>query len=143
MSRREEARVDDLNQFFGKILQSVITNLIVYFILVIISYSVVTGQFPPNFAKMKRNYGDLRKMVEISQEIHAKDKTLRKQYAETGKVPEREVETVRQLMDERTEIAANVFGFEVGGRDLTQDRILALEQKVIELENQLQAQARR
>lgn len=127
----------------GKIINSVLSSLIVSIILFVGMYSLMTGEFPPNLARLKKSYSNLHEITRISRQIHEKDTSLRKKYQTTGEVDQSEVDALQELNLKRAELGTGLLN--AGGDatvQLQEKRIEALEKRVAELESQLRRTAK-
>lgn len=124
----------------GKIINSVLTSLIVSIILFVIMYSLMTGEFPPNLARLKKSYQGLHKMAQVSREIHDQDVRLRKQYATTGNVNQEDVDHLQALNLQRMELGASMLGGS-SVDEASQKRIDELEKRVSKLEAELKVRS--
>lgn len=55
--------------FLAKILRSVATSILASLIIFIASYSLLTGEFPPNFSHLKNIYSTLKQLKSFNQKI--------------------------------------------------------------------------
>lgn len=125
----------------GKIISSVISSLLVSIILFLVTYSFMTGEFPPNLARLKKGYQNLHEMAKVSRQIHEKDLQLRKQYQQTGAVSDEDLQALQELNLRRADIGTNLLGATSGSSDeVMQRQIHALEKRVSHLEAELKRQ---
>lgn len=131
-------------EMLGKIINSILTSLIVSIVLFVAGYSLLSGEFPPNFARLKKSYQSLHKVAQISRQIHEQDLRLKKQYAETGQVSEQDVAALQSLNLQRAELGVGILsGDSRDDRtdDRTEKRIKELEKRVAQLEAQLKVRS--
>lgn len=54
-------------QMLGKFLNSLVTSLLVSLVMAVIAFSVITGEFPPKFAKFKAGLENIQKLSQQAQ----------------------------------------------------------------------------
>ncbi|MDG0816766.1 hypothetical protein [Bdellovibrio svalbardensis] len=125
-------------ELLGKIANSILTSLIVSIVLFVAGYSVLTGEFPPNLAKLKKSYQNLHKVTQISRQIHEQDLRMKKQYEKTGQVSEEDVAVLQSLNLQRAELGVGILAGD-SKSDQTNERIQQLEKRVTQLETELKS----
>lgn len=99
-----------MREALGKIAGSILRSLFISIVMFVIVFSVVTGEFPPNFGRIKKTYASLQQMTQLSRQIHEQQKAMQHQYADSGEVDEHDVEALQELNLKRAEIGAGILG---------------------------------
>lgn len=135
-----------MKETMAKVLGSILRSLFFSIIMFVVVYSVITGEFPPNFARIKTSYQGLQKMAHLSREIHNKNKDLNTQYEIEGSVDDADLAALQELNLKRAEIGVSLLGeapapvsetdtdLQKKIQDL-QTQVFRLQQRVSELES--------
>lgn len=123
-------------QTLGKILGSIVRSLFISIVMFIIVFSVITGEFPPNFGRIKSTYQSLQKMTQLSRQIFDQQKVLKGQYQANGEVDEADVSALEELNLKRAELGASILQ---GGPSPSMDsqEVKDLRKQMAELEKQV------
>lgn len=122
-------------QALGKIAGSILRSLFISIVMFIIVFSVITGEFPPNFKRVTNTFKSLQQMTQLSRQIQEQQKALKTQYAANGEVDESDVEALQELNLKRAELGAGLLQAENTVSDSQETS--ELKQKMKELETQL------
>ncbi|WP_373999000.1 hypothetical protein [Bdellovibrio bacteriovorus] len=122
-------------QALGKIAGSVLRSLFISIVMFIIVFSVITGEFPPNFKRVTNTFKNLQQMTQLSRQIQEQQKALKNQYTAHGEVDENDVEALQELNLKRAELGAGLLQAENAVSDSQETS--ELKQKMKELETQL------
>ncbi len=127
-------------EMLGRIINSILTSLIVSIVLFVAGYSLLTGEFPPNLANLKKSYQNLHKITQMTRQIHDQDLRLKKQYQTTGQMSEEDIAALQNMNMQRAELGLGLLS---GGAidDHTEERIKKLEKRVSQLEAELKMKA--
>ncbi|WP_374078092.1 hypothetical protein [Bdellovibrio bacteriovorus] len=99
-----------MREALGKILGSVLRSLFISIVMFVVVFSAITGEFPPDFSRIKKTYSNLQQMTQLSRQIHEQQKAMKGQYATTGEVDEQDVEALQELNLKRAELGAGLLG---------------------------------
>lgn len=122
-------------QALGKIAGSILRSLFISIVMFIIVFSVITGEFPPNFKRVTNTFKSLQQMTQLSRQIQEQQKALKTQYAANGEVDESDVEALQELNLKRAELGSGLLQAENTVSDSQETS--ELKQKMKELETQL------
>lgn len=141
-------------EFVGRVFKSLITSVLVSLILFVISFSVITNEFPPRLSRMKAGIENTKKLLQMTQ-----DALNAQSNQNPGKKPPREsntngaidlsnddqlVENTQKLNKKRRTLGEQIFDFgesiesapavssSAPSQDLKSD-ILALRTEVAEI----------
>ncbi len=93
----------------GEILGSVVRSLFISIVMFVIAFSIITGEFPPDFGKIPKIYESLQQMTALSRQIHEQDKTLRKKFETEGEVEDVDVMALEDLNIKKSRIGCQPF----------------------------------
>ena len=133
-----------------KVVGSVLRSLLVSIILFVVGFSLVTGEFPPDFKRIPRLMDQVQKLAQVSREVHEKQKHLKSKMQTQGYVEDKDVEALQELQLKRAEIGVAIGS----GKDLSNQntlessedpsevaqlraRVNELEMKVLRLQSQM------
>lgn len=133
-----------------KVVGSVLRSLLVSIILFVVGFSLVTGEFPPDFKRIPRLMDQVQKLAQVSREVHEKQKHLKSKMETQGYVEDKDVEALQELQLKRAEIGVAIGS----GKDLSNQntlessedpsevaqlraRVNELEMKVLRLQSQM------
>lgn len=119
-----------------KVVGSILRSLFVSIVMFVIVFSVITREFPPNFAKLQGSWQNLQQMAQLSRQIHDQNKVLKSQQAQDGFVEDADLEKLQELNLKRAELGAGLLNGEATGVSGSADTE-ALKVRVQELEKQL------
>lgn len=97
-------------EVLAKALSSILRSLFVSLMMFIIGYSVITGEFPPNFSRLKTTFQNLQEMTQLSRQVFEQQKNLKQQMAAQGMVDEKDVAALEELNLKRAELGAGLLG---------------------------------
>ncbi|MEK2644439.1 hypothetical protein [Bdellovibrio sp. BCCA] len=127
-----------MREALGKIAGSILRSLFISIVMFVIVFSVVTGEFPPNFGRIKKTYASLQQMTQLSRQIHEQQKAMKHQYANSGEVDEQDVEALQELNLKRAEIGAGILGDPNAPSAVSESAdVKELKEKIKEMEAQL------
>lgn len=119
-----------------KVVGSILRSLFVSIVMFVIVFSVITREFPPNFAKLQGSWQNLQQMAQLSREIHDQHKVLKGQQAQDGFVEDADLERLQELNLKRAELGAGLLNAQTPAGE-SSEQTQALKQRVQELEKQL------
>lgn len=123
-----------------KVLGSILRSLFISILMLVITLSIVTGKFPPDFGRLKSTWQSLQQIARVGQEFHAKSKALQANselYDESDAVSE-----LATLQRQRAELGAGLLagqGPSAGAAHINDSNFEdgTLRTRVQELERQL------
>lgn len=142
-----------LATFSGALLRSLFVSLV----MLVIGYSVITGEFPPNFSKAKTSWQNLQEMSRLSQIALDRMRKETGQVGGTGGSEDDDIKLLEDLNRQRAQMGAGLLpaGKVPGIKDVspTQEnthlrriqelevQLFRLQQRVSELEDNAQKSA--
>lgn len=128
-----------MREALGKIAGSILRSLFISIVMFVVVFSVITGEFPPDFGRIKKTYSNLQQMTQLSRQIHEQQKALQGRYATNGEVDEQDVEALQELNLKRAELGAGLLGAGPEGSTSSLDSgdVKELRAKIKEMETQL------
>ncbi len=133
-----------------KVAGSVLRSLLVSTIFFVVGFSLVTGEFPPDFKRIPRLMDQVQRLAQVSREVHEKQKLLKSKMATQGYIEDQDVEALEELQLKRAEIGVAIgSGKEVasqGSGENTQSseevsqlraRVNELEMKLLKMQSQM------
>ncbi|WP_374029722.1 hypothetical protein [Bdellovibrio bacteriovorus] len=125
-----------MREALGKIAGSILRSLFISIVMFVVVFSVITGEFPPRFSRLKNTYHNLQQMAQLSRQIHEQQKVLKKQYAQDGLVEDADLEALQEMNLRRAEIGAGILqGSAVAGVGSEENK--ELKERLQQLENQV------
>lgn len=103
----------ELGRFFVKLLGALLHSLLVSVIMLILAFSLITKQFPPDFARIQKSFLDIKtQTTQATQQIldlqkKIKDKTANE---EGGDSIERDVEAMEKINLAKAKLRADLLG---------------------------------
>lgn len=126
-----------------KVAGSILRSLFVSIIFFVVGFSLVTGEFPPDFKRIPRLMDQVQKLAQVSREVHEKQKLLKSKMATQGYVEDQDVEALEELQLKRAEIGIAIgTGKESpeqveNGQSNNSDEVSELRARVNELETKV------
>lgn len=126
-----------------KVAGSILRSLFVSIIFFVVGFSLVTGEFPPDFKRIPRLMDQVQKLAQVSREVHEKQKLLKSKMATQGYVEDQDVEALEELQLKRAEIGIAIgTGKEspeqvANGQSNNSDEVSELRARVNELETKV------
>lgn len=98
-----------MKDFLLKILGSLVRSIVVSVILFVAGVSLVTGEFPPDFSKIKNSLQQVQQMTTVSRQIMGAQKSLKAQQNSQGYVEDEDLQKLQELQLKRAEIGAAIM----------------------------------
>jgi len=115
-------------------------SLVISIVMFVITFSVVTQEFPPDFSRIPKMVDQFKKLKQVSQEVLLKRQTLKLNQADAD---DETVRALEELNAERARLGLEMLSpgstMPIATNDLVElrKRQSLLERKVLELENKL------
>lgn len=132
---------------FAKIVGSILRSLFISIVMFVIAFSVITGEFPPNFGRIAEMYSSFKTLNDVNQSVGHSHSQVSKEGAvvegNVGSGDDDMVEGLNQINRKRAEVGASMLG---GSSPKLQGQVVpvpvssevqVLRDKVKELEVQL------
>lgn len=91
-----------------KVFGSIIRSILVSAIMFVVGFSLITGEFPPDFNRIPRMMDQVQKLTQVSREVHEKQKLLKSKMKAQGFIEDQDVEALQELQLKRAEIGASI-----------------------------------
>jgi len=99
-----------MREALGKVAGSILRSLFISIVMFVVVFSVITGEFPPDFSRIKKGYQSLQQMAQLSRQIHQQHKILKAQNDSGQAVDDADVEALQELNLKRAELGASLLG---------------------------------
>lgn len=97
-------------QVIGKVLGALLRSLFVSIVMFVIGFSVISGEFPPNFKRLEKTYESLQQMSQLGRQLQVQQKDMKNQIVNPGESDvERDVEALQNLTAKRAELGENIL----------------------------------